>query len=341
MAKTVGLLCRSDGDAVPELGRFKNVVRVLRAHGLDPQVVLFSEERIEGVRAQLLTLDGVLVWVDPISGDRNRSFLDPLLREVSEQGIWVSAHPDVILKMGTKDVLVKTKGMPWGTDCLLYSSPAEMAQQLPQRLHAGPRVLKQHRGNGGNGVWKVELTENPASSDARVNVLHAQRGSSPEEMALADFFERCRSYFSGGGCMIEQPYQERLAEGMIRCYLTGDKVVGFGHQFVTALLPLPQGETQTPTPSPRLYYGPGKPEFQAIRALLEGSWVQEMQQLLGLGTLALPALWDADFLYGAKNANGEDTYVLCEINASSVSPFPDEALEPLAATVARRLGTSN
>jgi hypothetical protein len=31
----------------------------------------------------------------------------------------------------------------------------------------------------------------------------------------------------------------------------------------------------------------------------------------------LPLIWDADFLYGPKNFDGEDTYVLCEINVSS------------------------
>ena len=38
---------------------------------------------------------------------------------------------------------------------------------------------------------------------------------------------------------------------------------------------------------------------------------------------SLPVLWDADFLYGPRTASGDDTYVLCEINVSSVIPFPD------------------
>ena len=45
----------------------------------------------------------------------------------------------------------------------------------------------------------------------------------------------------------------------------------------------------------------------------------------------------ADFLYGPKDAAGADTYVLCEINVSSVYPFPDEALAPLAAATRARL----
>jgi len=44
----------------------------------------------------------------------------------------------------------------------------------------------------------------------------------------------------------------------------------------------------------------------------------------------MPALWDADFLYGPKTADGRDTYVLCEINISAVSPYPDSAAVPVA-----------
>jgi len=51
----------------------------------------------------------------------------------------------------------------------------------------------------------------------------------------------------------------------------------------------------------------------------------------------LPVIWDADFLYGPKTPDGEDTYVLCEINASAVLPIPDEAPAEIARCVARRL----
>ena len=38
----------------------------------------------------------------------NRANLDALLREVAGRGVWVSAHPDMILKMGTKEMLHRT-----------------------------------------------------------------------------------------------------------------------------------------------------------------------------------------------------------------------------------------
>ena len=112
-------------------------------------------------------------------------------------------------------------------------------------------------------------------------------------------------------------------------------MVGFGHHLVTALTPAPPGQSAPPEP-PRVYYGPSKAEFQRLKHLLESEWITGMQRMLDLELESLPMIWDADFLLGPRDALGEDTYVLCEINVSSVLPIPDEAFAPLAeATVAR------
>src|SRR5439155_5728191 len=119
---------------------------------------VFDEEFVDEVREQLLHVDGVLVWVDPLSSGKNRTVLDAMLRDVAAHGPWVSAHPDVILKMGVKEVLYRTKHLGWGSDTHLYRTAADFNDGFPARLRsAGPRVLKQNRGNGGEGVWKVEL----------------------------------------------------------------------------------------------------------------------------------------------------------------------------------------
>src|SRR5207342_398572 len=117
-------------------------------------------------------------WVDPISEGQDRITLDAMLRDIGSRGIWVSAHPDVILRMGVKEVLHRTKHLGWGTDTHLYRTPAAFRDAFPSRLQsAGPRVLKQNRGNGGQGVWKVELVAGPAGAASIVQVLHARRGS--------------------------------------------------------------------------------------------------------------------------------------------------------------------
>ena len=62
----------------------------------------------------------------------------------------------------------------------------------------------------------------------------------------------------------------------------------------------------------------------------------ELERTLGIRRDELPLLWDCDFLRGEPTRDGDERYVLCEINVSSVAPFPDSAIEPLvAATIAR------
>jgi hypothetical protein len=315
--------------------RLSRVADALRQLGIAAEAAVYADELVDEVRTQLLGLDGVLVWVDPIVQGRDRSLLDALLRQVADAGILVSARPDVILKMGTKEVLYSTRQMSWGCDTRLYPSLNALREELPRCLAEGkPRVLKQYRGNGGNGVWKVERV-----ADTRVRVRHAQRGSVEEELPLEEFLTRCESYFAGSGRMIDQPYQARLPDGMIRCYLVRDRVAGFGEQLINALFPAPAGAapTDAPQPGPRLYYPPTRADFQLLKTKMETEWVPELCRRLAIDVDSLPVIWDADFLYAPKTTTGEDTYVLCEINVSAVYPFPDEALGPLADETLKRL----
>jgi hypothetical protein len=70
---------------------------------------------------------------------------------------------------------------------------------------------------------------------------------------------------------------------------------------------------------------------------MEAEWVPQMMQRLDIKREALPTIWDADFLYGPRTAAGEDTYVLCEINVSSVMPIPDQAPAEIARFARERL----
>ena len=70
---------------------------------------------------------------------------------------------------------------------------------------------------------------------------------------------------------------------------------------------------------------------------MEREWTPQMMAVLGLDAVALPIIWDADFLYGPRTASGDDTYVLCEINVSSVFAIPDQAPAAIARLVAARL----
>jgi hypothetical protein len=344
----LALLWRGDGQARREAtahnNRFYRVFEALVALGIDAEPAVYADDMADEVRAQLLRLDGVLVWVDPISKDgRDRVVLDAMLRDIAAKGVWVSAHPDVILKMGVKEVLHRTKDLGWGTDTHLYRTVGAFDEEFPQRLQsAGPRVLKQNRGNGGQGVWKVEAVSSPTRDAAVVRVLEARRGSMPTDMELADFMRDCKAYFAAGGCIVDQPFQPRLPDGMIRCYMGGDKVIGFGHQLIKALLPPPpEGpDSEAAQPGPRIMHSASAPEFQALRKKMELEWTPQLMQTLDVDPATLPIIWDADFLYGPRAATGEDTYVLCEINVSSVAPFPEQAPDAIARLAMARLRSS-
>ena len=340
----VAILWRGDRDtrsaATPRNNRYHRVFEALAALGIAAEPAVFDEAFADEVREQLLGVDGVLVWVNPLQdGVKTRAVLDPLLRDVAARGPWVSAHPDVILKMGAKEVLYRTRHLGWGADTHLYRTSSEFRDGFPARLRtAGPRVIKQNRGNDGRGVWKVELVSGLGEL-TEVQVLQALRGSVPEELPLLAFMRRCEAYFAANGCIVDQPFQPRLPDGMIRCYMAGNRVAGFGHQLIKALIaPPPEGpDSPTAQPGPRIMHGPGAPPFQPLRIKMETEWTPQMLATLDVDASSLPVIWDADFLYGPRGASGEDTYVLCEINVSSVYAIPDEAPAAIARLTLQRL----
>ncbi|MGH6619779.1 MAG: Cj0069 family protein, partial [Alphaproteobacteria bacterium] len=202
--------------------RLAAVATALREAGIEAEAAPYTDERVDDVRAQLFRADGVLVWVNPIERGRDRTVLDAMLEDVARKGVFVSAHPDTIRKMGTKEVLYRTRSMSWGCDTRLYPTLAALHEGLPRSLAAGtPRVLKQIRGNGGDGVWKVECAT-PAR-DADVRIRHAKRGSVEETISLGELLQRFEPYYAAGGQLIDQAYQPRLTDGMVRCYLVGGR----------------------------------------------------------------------------------------------------------------------
>lgn len=64
-----------------------------------------------------------------------------------------------------------------------------------------------------------------------------------------------------------------------------------------------------------------RPAFSGLKERMEREWVPGMQGLLAIDARALPVTWDKHFLLGSKALSGEDTYIICEINVSSASPF--------------------
>lgn len=307
----------------PAASRLAHLFEAFGAADVDAEPAVYHDDFADEVLAQLRQVHGVLVWHNPIKDGRDRQRLDAMLREVAAAGVFVSAHPDVILKLGTKDVLLAARDLPFGGDNCRVADLAQLRAELPGRLGAGARVLKQPRGHSGMGVWRIEQLD-----AGRYALWHAERGAVEETLDVGGIVQRLAPYFERGGHMIDQAWQPRMVEGMTRAYLVGGKVVGFGHQAVVALHPkVKNGEA--PQPGPRLYSDADDPRFWDLRQRLEGEWVRLLSEQVGVEVGELPLLWDFDFLLGKLAGDALERYVLCEINVSSVSPFPSSAIAPL------------
>jgi hypothetical protein len=317
--------------ADPAESRFAALFAAFAAAGVQAQPAVYHDDFADEVAEQLRQVQVVLVWCNPIEGGRRRDCLDAMLCHVAASGVRVSAHPDAILRLGTKDVLVETRKLPFGSDVYRVDSLDQLAVELPVRLQGGARVLKQHRGHSGIGVWRVE-----SADTGLLKLRHAQRGSEDELLDLPGLLQRMAPYFepAQGGHMVDQAWQPRLADGMVRAYLVEDRVTGFGHQAVNALHP-----TEA-LPGPRLYHPPDLPQFQFLKQQLESGWIEQLREQVGLSRERLPLLWDCDFMFGDPAAGQAQRFVLCEINVSSVSPFPPSSIAPLVEAVKATLDAS-
>lgn len=321
----VGVLWRGDWRApdapARHAARLRPVMEALEAEGLEAAALVYIEETAAALRERMRGLAGVLVWVNPLEEGRDRAALDALLREVAAAGTWVSTHPDIIDKMGIKDVLFRTRALGWGAATELYGSLAD----FDARFSAGAaRVLKPRRGNDGRGVMKV------AADGPLLKVQHAS-DDRIERLTQAALSAVMAPVFAASGAVIDQPFVP-AGPGMVRCYMAQGRVVGFGVQ-----QPRRPGPDAFGMNSAKTMHPADAAIFADLRLAMEQDWVPGLQRILEIETDRLPALWDADFLWRPEAEwQQRGRFVLCEVNVSCVSPFPPDA--PLAvAQVARRV----
>ena len=304
--------------------------------GFNVESVLYNDELAEQLAIKLLQFEAVLVWVNPIEQSNNRKRLDTLLLELSHKGCFVSTHPETILKMGTKDVLYTTRDMEWGGDTKMYSNYEDFTNSFPQSLQpSGIRVLKQYRGNGGNGVFKIAY-----ESGVAIRLTHAAAGNEELILSWGEFYNEFKPFFSNDGLLIDQEWNKNMVNGMVRCYMCGTKVAGFGYQEINALYESPDG-TFIP-PGKRYYYTERCGLFSDLKMIMENKWVTQLQKRLSIADDKMPVIWDADFFINDTNSSSAaGKYSLCEINVSCVSPFPSGAVGFVVEKVKRELDNNS
>jgi hypothetical protein len=296
--------------------------------------ICYHDSLADVLSKQLLRYDGVLVWVNPIEQQGDRKRLDRLLQQLSMQGVFVSAHPDVILKIGTKEILHKIKDEEFGMDVKLYTSFDDFRNKFQKDIDSGRiRILKQYRGNGGKGVYKVDTTEIDKN---KVTVTHAAQGDLDMLMTVDDFYSMFEPYFQSGDVLINQQWNANIINGMVRCYVSGNKVAGFGYQEINALYP--KINSIFKKPSQRFYFSEDCGLFGDLKQIMETKWIQRLQEITGIGNNLLPVIWDADFFINESNIpDTRKKYSLCEINVSSVSPFPESAIPYIVEETTNRI----
>ena len=191
MSARVGLLWRAEWDP-SEAGvgrcRLHAMFAAFAGLGVAAEPVVYSDDGRRGPRAVARARRRARLG-EPVER-ASTAPLDALLREVADRGVWVSAHPDVILRMATKQVLVDTAGMSWSADTHLYRSLDQLRAELPGRLAPGPLVLKQHRGMGGDGRLEGRAEAGGTSASSM------RRGAPPRSLSGWPIRRRCEPYFA-------------------------------------------------------------------------------------------------------------------------------------------------
>ena len=320
---------------------YKGLAEALTEAGFKVESVLYHHSKAKQLITDLERFTAVMSWVNPkerLERGADNLDLDAVLLSLSKKGVFVSTHPEIILKIGTKKVLYSTRSMDWGGDTEIYNDYADFENRFIGSLDkSSVRILKQYRGESGRGIFKVYLKD---YENKTVSVVHA--ASSGEERILTqnEFYAEFRQYFENDGLLINQRWADGIVNGMVRCYLTGTKVSGFGYQETVALCPQsndPKDSAIRPT-SRRFYFSEDCGLFQDLRKIMETKWIPQLQEIHSISDDDMPMLWDIDlFINDVNTTNTEEKYTLCEMNVSCVSPFPPSCVRYIVRELKKRM----
>ena len=91
----IAILWRGDREgrrtATPQNNRFYRVFEELAALGIHAEPAVYDDDIAGEVREQLLAVDGVLVWVDPIHEGKTRSVLGRAVSSLRPDSPWQPA----------------------------------------------------------------------------------------------------------------------------------------------------------------------------------------------------------------------------------------------------------
>jgi hypothetical protein len=296
------------------------MVEALERLGWTAEVVFYSEDRVEEIYdAAVARAAGYVPRVNPGNIPGGEAAFHTLLRRLSEAGLVGMPHPDTMISFGAKDALTKladTELVP--DDTLAYYEVAALRDHLPVTLSLGERVLKQNRGSTGEGIWRVQVAEGvevnpgaPLALDTPIRCTEAV-DNHVEHRHLGEFMDFCTQYIEGrDGMLVDMRFMPRIKEGEIRILYVGAEPI-----FVVHKKPAEGADAFSATLFSGAKYTYQDPsEWPQLVAMFESA-LPTVSARLGHGD-AIPLIWTADFMLD-WGPNGEDTYVLGEINCSCV-----------------------
>ena len=298
------------GDTIP-------ICNSLIEKGWAAEPLFYSDAEHDGVKAKLQGVSGVIVRI--ISGTYEgvtQSKLDDMLRGVASSGVPCMSHPDVLLKMGAKDAVVKIKDLSCGmSDTFAYYDVASFKESFPKTVATGARVLRPNSGSQGKGIWVVKLKdEAEASSVTGATMLDLQEAfdNHKEEKTIDEFMTFCEQYFGAeNGQLIDLRFMPRMLEGELR--------VNMIHTTPTEIVHKKTAEGGMSAPGAEYkQYKPDDPQFATLMDSFVNKDMPKIMDVLGLAGQPLPLIWTADFILGPKDDDGNDTYFVGEFNCSCV-----------------------
>jgi hypothetical protein len=295
------------------------MVEALKAKGWDAETLFYTDDKRDEIFDYIVNgFDAYVPRVNPGSIPSGEKIFFDMLRELSNEGVIGMPHPDAMIGYGAKDALVRltdTDLVP--DDTYSYYDLEEFKESFPVALSKGERVLKQNRGSTGEGIWRVVVVDDrpyePGDSlplDTEVKCTEAV-DNHVEIHTLGEFMDFCNQYLVGdGGMLLDMPFMPRIVEGEVRILLVGSEPV-----FVVHKKPAEQEDAFSATLFSGAKYRYDDPaDWPELTELFHANIGTVMEKL---GGWDIPLIWTADFMLDYDD-NGEDKYVLGEINCSCV-----------------------
>lgn len=239
------------------------------------------------------------------------------LKKLSDAGVDIHTHPDVMINLDFKDILEKLKNTFVGDKgTMFYHTYKEFKKEFPAVLEKYRiRVLKTNYGSTGEGVYLISLRDDDSiiCTEAVDNVKYFYENMDEFLKSFKEKFNHDDSketYFKGKSGFVGCRYLPRINEGEIRALLVNDKIVSIVHkkpangEFSATLFSGAQYE----------YCKPNDPKFKDVVDLTKKALKDVKKHLNGQ---SFPLLWTMDYILD-YDKEGKDKHVLSEINCSCV-----------------------